>query len=236
MEASSYWALGEIVLMAEGLFDRTLRGEWNEALPFAEAVLAERDPVTSYLHMPIYLMRALIEAGRDQRDAALADSDQALTMARRSRDAQQLATAILGRAQVLASLGRSEEANELLDELLAAADLADRWLHELPLLLCELGRDEVYTTALAADPRRTPWLETGLAAASGRLADAVEIYGEIGARVAQARARLLHAAALQTQGRSREATAELDAAANRFRAIDATAFLARCEALLQASA
>jgi tetratricopeptide (TPR) repeat protein len=223
-------------LVAERLFDHMLRGEWNEALPLAEAVLAEHDPVTSYLHMPTYLMRALVEAGRSQRDAALADSEQALTSARRSQDAQQLGPAILGRAQVLVTIGRSHEANELVDELMVDADLADPWLHELPLLLCELGRGAEYAATLARDQRRSRWLEAGLAAASGRHAEAVEIYGAIGARVAQARARLLRAGVLQAEGRSREAQAELDAAANWFRAIGATYYAGRCDAILQASA
>ena len=223
-------------LVAERLFDHMLRGEWNEALPLAEAVLAEHDPVTSYLHMPTYLMRALVEAGRSQRDAALADSEQALTSARRSQDAQQLGPAILGRAQVLVTIGRSHEANELVDELMVDADLADPWLHELPLLLCELGRGVEYAATLARDQRRSRWLEAGLAAASGRHAEAVEIYGAIGARVAQARARLLHAGVLHAEGRTREAQAELDAAINWFRAIGATYYAGRCDAILQASA
>jgi tetratricopeptide (TPR) repeat protein len=229
-EAGLHW------LIAEGLFDHVLRGEWNEALPLADAVLAGDDPVTSYLHVPAWLMRSEIEAGRNQRAPALADSEQALESARQSRDAQQLGPAILARAFVLAVVGRHQDAGELVDELLKTGDLADPWLHELPLLLADMGRESDYIAAVEPDPRRTPWVKAGLAVSKGSYAEAAEIYGSIGARVAQAWARLLLAASLQESGRESMAGAELDAAMEWFRSIEADYFLGRCDALLRASA
>jgi len=223
-------------LLAERLFDRMLRGEWNEALPLAEAVLAEHDTVTSYLHVPALLMRALIETGRNQLDAALADSDLALTGARRSQDAQQLAPTMLGRAQALLASGRINEANQLIDELLEDADLADCWLHELPLVLYELGRRLEYVAALEGDERRSPWLEAGLAAATDRLDDAANMYEQIGARAAEARARLLHAESTTGTRNERNAIQELGDAVGYFGEVGAAYFVRRCHALLRASA
>jgi hypothetical protein len=72
------------------------------------------------------------------------------------------------------------------------------------------------------------WLEAGRSAAAGDLARASEIYGSMGARFAEAWAALLAA--------ERGDTSRLDAALAYFEKQQATPYVQRCRALMQASA
>jgi tetratricopeptide (TPR) repeat protein len=169
-------------------------------------------------------------------DGALVDSERGLALARGAKDTQVLGPALLFRAQVLVDAGRQRKADELLIELLRDHDLADYWLRRLPLLLTGLGRGPEYLAALGDEQPATPWLEAGRAAASGDLRRAAAVYEEIGARAAEAQARLLLAEALIAEGRRAEADAELARALAYFRSVRATAYTSRGEALLAATA
>jgi hypothetical protein len=72
------------------------------------------------------------------------------------------------------------------------------------------------------------WLAAGRAVASGDLIGGSEIYGRIGARFAESWARLLAAERGDTSG--------LDAALAYFEEQQATPYVERCRALMQASA
>ena len=144
--------------------------------------------------------------------------------------------ALLFRAQILGGAGRWREAKELLVELLRAHDLADCWLHQLPLVLAELGGGREYLAALGDEQPTTPWLDAGCAAATGDFGRAAEVYQVIGARAAEAQSRLLAAEALIASGRRAEAGAELARALDCFRSVGATAYTSRGERLLTASA
>ena len=76
--------------------------------------------------------------------------------------------------------------------------------------------------------RRTPWAAAGTAAARGELVRAAEMYEEIGANVRAAWARLLAA--------ERGDLSQLEPARAFFAELDAKPFLARCDAVLAASA
>jgi hypothetical protein len=103
----------------------------------------------------------------------------------------------------------------------------DELASDLPLHLVELGRGEEYLT-LMEGVRGHPWLEAGRAAASGEFARAAEIYGGMGARFPEAWAGLLAA--------ERGDTSRLDAALAYFEEQQATPYVQRCRALMQASA
>jgi hypothetical protein len=99
----------------------------------------------------------------------------------------------------------------------------------------QLGRGGDYLAA-AKDLPSTPWTEAARAAAGGDLGSAANLYARIGARAAEAEARLLHAEALVREGRRAEANAELDRALPYFRSVDAVAFIRRAERLVAATA
>jgi len=218
------------------MLDRNLRGDWDEAVALADSVIARAEKTPHYHEAPARMVRAQILLGRGDVNGAMVDSERGLALARDSKDAQVVAPGLLFRAQVLVGAGRNHEAGELLVEFLRDHDLGDPWMHQAPLLLAELGRGNDYLAALGDEHPATPWLEAGEAAALGELGKAAAIYEEIGARAAEAHARLLLAEALLAEGRRAEADAELHRSLVYFRSVRATALTSRGEALLAATA
>jgi class 3 adenylate cyclase/tetratricopeptide (TPR) repeat protein len=223
-------------LVGEDLLDHHLRGEWDEALALADAVIAAAEDSPHYHEGPARMVRAEILLGRGDVQGALADSERALALARAAKDAQQVGPALMHRARVLAAAGRLPEADILLAELLRDHDLTDHWLHDVGSILWELGRGAEYLAALTEGRPGTPWAEAAHAAAAGELGQAASIYAEIGARAAEAQSHLLHAEALLARGRRAEAESELALALGYFNSVGATAYARRSEALLAATA
>jgi len=223
-------------LEGEDMLDRNLRGDWDEAVALADSVIARAEKTPHYHEAPARMVRAQILLGRGDVNGAMVDSERGLALARDSKDAQVVGPGLLFRTQVLVGAGRDHEAGELLVEFLRDHDLGDPWMHQAPLLLAELGRGGEYLAALGGEHPATPWLEAGRAAASGELGKAAAVYEEIGARAAEAQARLLLAEALLAEGRRAEADAELHRSLAYFRSVRATAFTSRGEALLAATA
>jgi class 3 adenylate cyclase/tetratricopeptide (TPR) repeat protein len=230
------YAAGLRWLVGEDMLDHSLRGEWDEALVLADAVIAAATVSPHYHEGPARMVRAEILLGRGDANVALVDSESGLALAREAKDAQTVGPGLLFHARVLIGAARPREADDLLVELLRDHDLADPWQHQLPLLLAELGRGREYLAALGDEHPATPWLEAGRAAASGDFWRAAAGYGKIGARAAEAQARLLSAEALIAEGRRAAADAELTRALAYFRSVGATAYTRRGEALLAASA
>jgi tetratricopeptide (TPR) repeat protein len=214
---------------AELMMDSEARGNFADALERADRVLAaadERDQVWNAARVA----RAKILATLGQIDEALTEAERGLVRAREVADPQHLAPALVGRALVLAIAGRSGEATALLDETLADQTLM-RFAGangEVPLLLAEQGRDDDYTAATAAINQHSTWAVAGTAVARGELGRAADIYAAMGARFAEALARLLAA--------ERGDGGELERAHAYFSEVGAAPYLRRCEALLSASA
>jgi hypothetical protein len=124
--------------------------------------------------------------------------------------------------------GHDADADALLTECLEWSSLASEdTIYELPLHLLELGRVDAWTEVTEGQ-QGYRWLEAGRAVASGDLARASKLYGEIGARFVEAWAGLLAA--------EHGDASRLDAALTYFEEQRATPYVERCRALLQASA
>ena len=125
---------------------------------------------------------------------------------------------------ILRAAGREAEADSALADALVTPDAI---ASDLPLHLVELDRGEEYLTLMEGTPGHL-WLEAGRAAAAGDLVRASEIYGSMGARFAEAWAGLLAA--------ERGDASRLDAALAYFEEQQASPYVQRCRALMQASA
>ena len=101
-------------------------------------------------------------------------------------------------------------------------------LDVLPLAFEELGRGADFVDAVARTPASGPWFDAGLALVDGRPLEAARVYEEIGARFAEAWARLLAA--------ERGDVSQIAAAHAYFVEQGAAPFVRRCEAVLAASA
>jgi class 3 adenylate cyclase len=154
--------------------------------------------------------------------------EECLAGSRLARDTQVVAPALAAKLSLLIFSGRTAEANAVADEFVSTpAFFEPNFLGEIALHLVELRREKDW---LAAEPRfrRTPWAEVGTAVAMGEFVRAAGLYEEIGTRFSEAWARLLAA--------ERGDLTQLEHARAFFASYGAAPFLARCDAVLAASA
>ncbi|HKC78337.1 MAG TPA: AAA family ATPase, partial [Gaiellaceae bacterium] len=211
---------------AELVYDAAFRGDFDGVLAAADAFLARDKSLLGYQHRPVLASRALVLLARGRTAEAAADAEEALSGLREGgADAQVAAFVLTVAAMTRRASGREQEADALLAEALAEAP--DMILTDLPLHLAELGRGDEYLALTEGLPDRA-WLRANRAAAAGELVRASEIYGSFGARLPEAQAGLLAA--------ERGDTSRLDAALGYFEEQQATPFVQRCRALMQASA
>jgi ATP/maltotriose-dependent transcriptional regulator MalT len=222
-------------LEIEDMLDHDLRGEWDEALACSNAFLESIEGRKNRLRGTARHVRALVFVARGDVDAAEAEAKLVLEEARKSQG-EPLSPALAEVARVLVAAGRQAEADVLLDELFRdhQGSFGSHWMRELPHLLVELGRGDVYVAAVVDAPS-SPWLEAGVAVATGNFVEAAESYERIGARATEAWTRLLAAEALVAQGRRREADEQLGRTLAFYRAARATPYVRRGELLLAAT-
>jgi tetratricopeptide (TPR) repeat protein len=211
---------------AELVYDSSYRGDLEQTIALASSYLEHESAAKRYQTPPVLTTRAKALLARGQVDAALADAERALASLReRGHDAQTAGYILTVASRCLGAVGREIEADSVLKETLATHPDDD--IYDIPLHLVELDRGEEYLALTEGKPGHL-WLEAGRAAAAGALARAAEIYGEIGARFPEAWAGLLAA--------ERGDPSRLDAALAYFEEQQATPYIQRCRALMQASA
>jgi len=211
---------------AELAYDATFRGDVDAVVASADEVLARDPSEVGYQLRPMLATRAWALLVRGRVDEAMADAETALAGLREGGTDAQVAPFVLTIAAIVFhASGRDPEADELFAEVLSA--VPDESIYVLPLQLVELGRGDEYL-AYTEGTRGHLWQQAGRAAAAGELGRSGEIYGEIGARFAEAWAALLAA--------ERGDTSRLEPALAYFEEQRATPYIRRCRALMQASA
>jgi len=203
-------------------------GDLGGVIAGATTFLAHPQAEERYMTPAVLGARARALLARGQLSEARTDGEQALAQLRaRGHDAQMSAAVMTVASRCAYAAGQREEGEALLAEALEWSSLAtEDAIYDLPLHLVELGRDEYL--ALTDGVPGYLWHRAGRAAVSGDLGTAAQIYGKIGARFAEAWAGLLAA--------ERGDTSHLDAALSYFEEQQATPYIQRCRALLQASA
>jgi hypothetical protein len=137
-------------------------------------------------------LRALIELDRDRLPTALAEIDRAVAAAAEAGNSLVVAPSVCTRATVLVSAGRTADAVEDFERLLAMGDPFAGAPISLPMfawLAVDLGRVEDAERVVERSPART-WAEVARAILAGDAATAGDLLGEIGQRPAEAYARL----------------------------------------------
>jgi class 3 adenylate cyclase len=211
---------------AELAYDAVYRGDIQAALDAANGYLARNRSHLRYQLRPLLATRALALLDFGRTGEAVADAEQALAGVQESGADAQVAPFVMASAALcFRAAGRDTEADSLLADAIAIG--ADPAFYYLALHLVELGRGDEYL-AVFEGSESSVWLDAGRAAASGNLIRASEIYGSFGARLAEAWAALLAA--------ERGDTSRLDAALAYFEEQQATPYVERCRALMQASA
>jgi class 3 adenylate cyclase/tetratricopeptide (TPR) repeat protein len=211
--------------VAERVYDRDLHGDLDGVLAAADSFF-ESGAAESYQTRPVLATRARTLLARDRVAEAVADAERSLAgLSEQGEDAQTWSALHAVASRCLHAAGRREEADVLLAEALSTTP--PELIHDLPLHLVELDRGGDYL-AMTDGLRGHLWLHAGRAAAGGDLAGASEIYGKIGARFDEAWAALLAA--------ERGDTSRLEGALAYFEEQQATPYVQRCRALMQASA
>ncbi|HZT17656.1 MAG TPA: adenylate/guanylate cyclase domain-containing protein [Gaiellaceae bacterium] len=213
-------------------------GDWETALAKAESFIADVEAGSPhYLATQAYMNRGLVRLATGDREGALADANEAVTLGRRAADPQNLLPALARAAFVLCELGDREGAAMLASEFLDAPDVASEGYAavaaiELAWALVALGRaDELVRTF---EGLRFPWAQAAVAYARGDPVTAADVCARMGAVSYEAYARLEAARVLQSEGL--QADRELHRALAFFRSVGATSYVRRGEALLAASA
>jgi ATP/maltotriose-dependent transcriptional regulator MalT len=233
------WKAAVLWLEAEELDWSYYRGQWDDALARADAILEARDSDSRHVprELDARVIRALLRLARDDILGADEDSAAALSYTDRFSDPQILFPALATRARVLFDRGAKEEAETLLVELLDRwrsnpFTPASDWLAYCAPVIAALGRGPEVAAVAKAAPAQTRWLEASIALFEGNAMETARIYAQIGAEPEEAHARLLAAETLLHAGRRDEAETELARALDFYRRVSATRMIREAEALL----
>ena len=228
---------------AEEVLHRYWDGRWDDALAMSEHYLRgiETSRGGHYMEGMCRSLVAAIAVARGDDDVAWAEAQRALAAARPTKDPQTVNSSLVLAAQVALSVEETAAAAALADELVAAWRLLGiRQPHELasaPWVFTGLGRADEVLAALESESRAiTPWHEAARRLASGDLAEAAEIFAEIGSVPDEAYARLKAAEAFVATGNRAAADRELGLALPVFAQLDASSWAAEGKALLAESA
>jgi class 3 adenylate cyclase/tetratricopeptide (TPR) repeat protein len=174
-----------------------LAGDWDEALQTVNAFIAEVEAgATHYMESAARTERAKILLARGELEAALADSTKAYDFGRSSREPQVLVPALAAHVRVLFAAGKVRQAEEIAEELLGAmtTDVGDTSaIRDAAPVIRKLGHGRAFLARLDELERPSQWEVAARAVLSGNLAQAIQIYRELGARPNEAEALLVAA-------------------------------------------
>jgi class 3 adenylate cyclase/tetratricopeptide (TPR) repeat protein len=208
-------------------------GNWDEFLRQTSTFLEESVRLGGgYQDAVLRARRALVLAARDQDAEAAADASRALEQAREIGDPQVLRGVLAHVAFVEHELGEVEAAREhAIEAVWSQADLP-----LLALTARRLGIEEILRDFIAGEAPEDLWVPAVSGVLEGDYVVAADRYRDLGVPTFEAHARLCAAEQLRADGRHAEAEVQLAAALAFFRAVGATRYLRRGEALLAATA
>jgi class 3 adenylate cyclase/tetratricopeptide (TPR) repeat protein len=227
-------------LEVELALDEYLLGRWDEALERAERFLAELGGSVHYMQTGGLHVRSAVGMARGATEAALADAARIVELDRLIEDPQNLFPGLSFHALSLVRAGCPDEALPLVRELLELSRQGESqiawWFVDAGLALTELGRTEELVELANQTRGETPFARGLAALAREDLLTAAEVFESTGSKVDSSYVRLLVGERLAAAGRQAEADAQLAQALTFYRAVGASAYVRRAEALLAASA
>ena len=231
MEGGIIWSKAEVA------FDLCLVGRWDESLEISDAEIARIEAgVPHYGEVQHRHSRSRIRHGRGDVQGAIADAERAVHVGRTVGDPQALMPALAGRARLLFLTGRPDEAEAMVDEMLATIDPRPTldwawWFLSAAIVLMDVGRAQDLLD-LGGEDLPTGWVQAGRRWAMGDLAGAAECLQEVGSAPDEAYARLREAERLVAAERHAEAEPFLSRALELNRGMGATAFILEAEEML----
>ncbi len=180
-------------------------------------------------------MPSYIRLARGDVDGSLSDAMAGIRFARTKEDPRVLAQALAALALVQLRTGSEADVEPVVQELLQIVHTADAYAMSLLALdLFEL-RHTADALALLEHAEETKWRAATELELRGKSEEAAEIYAQIGDRYAEALARMRAAERLAGEGFDAQAHEQVEKALVFWRAVDATFYIERGEALLAKS-
>jgi hypothetical protein len=220
--------------IVENAYLHYLAGNWDEGLADLNAFIAEVEAgATHYIESAARMERAKILLARGEHEAALVDTTKACEFGRSSGEPQVLVPALAAHVRALLMAGKVRQADEIAEELLGAmaTDVGNTSaIRDAAPVIRELGHGPAFLARLDELERPSRWEVAARAVLSGDLAEAIQIYHELGARPNEAEALLLAA-----KGPGQGDPARRDQAAQAldfFRSVRADAYIREAEELL----
>ena len=228
---------GIIWTKAEVAFDLFLLGRWDEAVGIVDAEIARMEAgAPHYLELQHRVTRARIRQARGDPVGALADADRAVEVGRQARDPQAFLPTIAERARIVFHLGRPDEAQAAIDEILASIGPEpvigwSWWIVPATVVLSGVGRSEDILR-LGGEELPSRWIKAARRWAKDDFAGAADLFDEIGSASDEAAARAAAAEVLVASGRRGEAAPSLARALELYRGMGATRWIQDTERLL----
>jgi class 3 adenylate cyclase/tetratricopeptide (TPR) repeat protein len=229
-------ARGLRFLRAELIVDQCFLGDWDVALPAADAFIAEVEAGSPhYMEHACRFVRALIRLAREDDAGATSDIERTLELGREQAEPQVLVPALAMRALVAVDTGDDGLASACLDELIATqADQTGYWVFPGVFVADLLGRlDDLGALLPEAPPFR--WEAVARLYVTGDRSAAADELAKIGSLTDEARARLRAAEVFAREGNRPAAERERAAAVAFYTRVGATRYLRLAEQLLAAT-
>jgi len=211
------------------------RGDWDEALRLANEFIAECETSPHVSEHQVRTVRAAIWLGRGDADAAIAEDELALELAR-AAGAQSTRWQLAATAYVYAEVDQLERARMYADEVLSLGH-GERafWAGQVFLLgtvADQLGIDDRMQALLG--PPESDWFEERAlrAVLAGDYEHAATMMAGFGRRTVEALMRLRAGRSLLIRNKHADALAQLQGAISFYRSVDAHHYLAKIDTLL----
>jgi class 3 adenylate cyclase/tetratricopeptide (TPR) repeat protein len=216
------------------LYHSHRHGRWDDLLEEAGRFIAECENSPHNMETAARELRGRARFARGDVEAALADWQRGITLAREMESPERLLPGLLQLARGLMLLGRQDEARVLVAEGMGIAEANPSIAGPLAIVADQatalgVAGEIVEIIELAPDG---PWKDAALADARGEHSRAADIYERFGLLAIAAEVRFGAAETLLEGGRMTEGLAELDKALAFFRPVEATFFLERAERLV----
>jgi tetratricopeptide (TPR) repeat protein len=216
-------------------------GDWDECLRRADAFIAEcEDGSPHYLEGQARSIRGAIRLARGDDEDALEDGLKSIALTRAARDPQEVLLALGFLVRTYVELGRREEAQPLLEELLTQfrnGVVGDpSTIVQLAWSAERVGRAGEIRELARGLEESNQWFRAARLALDGDFGRSAHVLQQIASMPEEAYARLRAAEVLVQDGRRAEADEQLQRALGFYRSVGATRYVREAEALLAATA
>jgi len=227
-------------LSTEIAFDHVLAGEWESARRIVDELIAGYEESPFWIQPQTRICRARMLLAEGLVDDAVVEAERAVELVRGSPVFQSLCGPLAFGARLHAELGQTEDAAELVDELLKTwaetrAGYVEQWVLDAWFAAWSTGQEARLQSEIEESSISVPWLEIATLLIQRDFDAAIGRLDLMGGFSVAAEARLWAGQWLVQQGRQAEANVQLEGALGFWRSVGARRYLRQSESLLAAA-